>query len=988
MSNVIDRNQNTVGGSIDSEAAVLIDLNLDNPVESGKMGIAEGADQLIFDMLTDISAKPGVYALREAYSNAYDATKKTGDMSRPIEIDVPFRSAQSAPTGDSDDAFANRLAAAIGGKGKNDEFDDCSNIPMITVTDHGCGMTADDLRSYFMMYGGSKKRGDYEMIGSKGLGCKAPIAISPVFYVTTRKDGIECQATITRSDSGSTYNIVKSKTDKGDGTTISIPVLTDKILADLTECVETLIDCNYDANLVVNGEAHGRGKVIEKDMYNLGELEVAKTSDGEPVKMDVFIPDYTYPFRSVDGFVVIIGGYPYAVGDCNGFTTYYSDYRKNGRRTYAPSYIGHSNVFTVPVVIGEPGFLNFTPSRDEIKRDGACDAFRNAVSDAIVNCDWTQPVIDYIDRAKAAYDAIDPSEKPLPYMMYCSLFKGPLGTRMYQIDGFDSFDIVATDGDSYDCVCNGVNVKIPRSAIDIAGYNPFVAYRWGLDHDANAGTVIDDNGNKVYDHSYMNDGKPHVNAFSSVFNRGSDSRYCFTCNGSGTIKKKQLAVASIVGKNRKLPTLQQLGGMPIRDINNSTRNRTQQYIAWVVYGCTDDDLSRFINRFADFEYAASNGAGRTSRTLTIAAYAGQPDDEFNGEVEFLRNYSFDEVKVLSVAEMDAALTEARTSRTKKRDKDAIVASGLVKVRYAIDKDADYRELVSREFPYYRNDDEFDGELTEDVLRDNLIVLADNFSGECVGAASVIAKLVPEYSEISGVIVIRGATKPVVSALAAEGAKFAFDVRNRVPSRIKTIADELGFEHVSDIPSTLIPDDELGKLTGFTKEIIASSPYGKSPAYDFDKDGLVQIDSYSYDSPRNACKLRDISESGILSALAKSGNFPELTASLAAIDGTDTEDERYSVRELNRARNRSVRFDFRHDERVKRIIAEQVKPAAAIYKILDDNGFTDSGIYSYGRNTFSDAANAAVIGMLTKFVNDRLPHKAASTHETKIVELVA
>ena len=486
----------------------------------------------------------------------------------------------------------------------------------------------------------------------------------------------------------------------------------------------------------------------------------------------------------------------------------------------------------------------------------------------------------------------------------------------------------------------------------------------------------------------MNDGKPHVNAFSSVFNFGSDSRYCFTCNGSGTIKKKQLAVASIAGKNRVLPTIQQLGGMPVRDINNSTRRRTQQYIAWVVYGCTDDDLSRFINRFADFEYAAGNEAGRTSRTLTLAAYAGQPDDEFDGEIEFLRGYSFDEVKVLSVAEMDAALTEARTSRMKKRDKEAIVASGLVKTRYAIDKDADYRELVRREFPYYLNDDEFDGELTEDVLRDNLIVLADNFSDECVGAASVIAKLVPEYSEISGVIVIQGATKPVVSALAADGAKFAFDVRHRVPNRIKTIADELGFEVISEIPSTLIPDDELGKLTGFTREIVASSPYGHFPAYDFDKDCLVQIDGYSCDKPANACKLRDISESSILAALAKSGNFPELAASIAAIDGTDTEDGRCSVRELNRARNRNVHFGFRHDERVKRIIADQVKPAAAIYKILDDNGFTDSGIYSYGRNTFSDAANAAVIGMLTKFVNDRLPYKTAATHETKIVELVA
>ena len=954
--NIIDRNQNVIGGSIDTEAAVLIDLNLDSNVENGKMGIADGADQLIFDMLTDISAKPGVYALREAYSNAYDATKKIGDMSLPIEINIPDHSAQTVCEPGTA-AFADRLAAAIGTD--NAEIDDARNVPMVTVTDHGCGMSADDLKSYFMMYGGSKKRGDYDMIGSKGLGCKAPIAVSPVFYVTTSKDGIECHATITRSDSGSNYNLVKSHTDKGNGTTISIPVLTDKVLADMNECVNTLIDFNYDANLIINGDNVGIGRAISKNMYDMGELDIAKTSDDSVVKMRVFIPDYEIPLNSVDGFVIVIGGYPYSIGNCNGFTTYYSDYIKNGRLTYNSrnnNYYGDRAILDVPIIIGEPGFLNFTPSRDEIKRDGACDTFSKAVSDAIVNCNWTTPVIEFINKAKNEYE----TKKNTQYYgdsirlsnLYNAVFEGH-STRLCDICKFTSFSIIGESDNNYDCICNGIRVTIPKSTIDVAGRNPFPAISWGNESHL---SDCDKDGNP--DTSYLNDGKPHVTAISSVFNSGSNSRYRFIVNGSGYIKKKNVVLTKISSGIMKLPTIEQLGGLS--DFVARNGNSIASNILWVVYGCGDDDFKRFFNRFADFESVATNT--NASRMLTLAVYSGTPDDEFKEEIDFVKAYSFDDVRVLSVSELDSVLTEARSSRMKKREHIASINNGIVVTRFKISESDTYADLVKHGIRNIEKDCDFDSQLDKKTLSDNIIILADcGYSVEnAICTSAVVSKLIPEYSA-TGVIVINGATKPIVTSLINDGAKIMFDVRRRVPTKAHTIADDLGIERLSTIPSTIIPDSEFEKLNGFLAHFCLSDTYDKTVAYNVKTNRIVYISRYS--NTESCYPIKTIRDSPTLNMLSNSGNFPELERSFTEIN----DEVNGSV--LLSMRTNSVTFDMRDDNRVKSKVRSIIKPAADIYDILYRNGLSEFPYPSYSNRKMSKTAKAAIVKMLTEFINE-------------------
>lgn len=967
--NIIDRNQNVVGGSIDTEASVLIDLNLDGNVDSGKMGIAEGASQLIFDMLTDISAKPGVYAIREAYSNAYDATKKTGDMSKPIEINIPDHSAQTV-TVPGTDAFATRLAAAIGADKLLDDDSDTANVPMITITDHGCGMSADDLKSYFMMYGGSKKRGDYDMIGSKGLGCKAPIAVSPVFYVTTRQDGIECQATITRSDDGSSYNIIKSATDKGNGTTVSIPVLTDKILGDMTECVTTLIDCNYDANIIVNGIRKGIGKVFKNGMYDMGNVEVAQTSNGNPVSLHVFIPSHTIPLATVNGFVVVIGGYPYAVGDCDGFTTYYNDYVSHGYNTYRRSYGPGVNgmVFNVPVVIGEPGFLNFTPSRDEIKRDSAYDTFRNAVSSAIVNSDWTQPVIDFINTARDCYKS-NANDTMHLNTFYNRLFNdGNHSRKFYATNGFESFDITGIGDTTYDCVCNGVNVTLPKSAIDVNGYCPMPAYNWAP---SNHMLELNDDGTENLD--YLNDGKPHVTAVTSIFNSGSRSRYRFTVNGTGLLRKKMDVTRTISRGTYKLPTIAQLGGLADHIAAHGTG--TCYNSIWIVYGCDNDNFTRFFNRFADLEALAS--PSDQSRSVTLAAYNGPQSEELNAEADFIRAYSFDDVHVVSVDKLDEELTSARSERMACKNGGASsITNGVIAKRYIIG-DGDYADLISnQDFNGIERDRDFDTDsLDNDAIESNLIILSDY--DDCRGdvyTAAVISKLRPEYAA-DGVIVINGATKPFVSSMLTHNARIVIDNRRRVPKKVKSISEKLGITYTG-IPSSVIPDSEFSKITGFLAQMYSSDTYGNNIlGYDASTGEFSYVSRYTNTLDPHVYSIYDLLTSDTMKMIADSGAFPAFTSAFSQLSGEYHDTTNYDKHSaLALTKGRMISIDFTNDKRVLNILREPIKPVADVFDLLYRNGLVNRASSSrYGQSNrklpLTASAKKALSDMFVTFISE-------------------
>ncbi len=56
-------------------------------------------------------------------------------------------------------------------------------FPYLVVEDHGLGMSMDTLNYIYRSFGNSTKTDNYSLIGSKGMGSKAPLAVSDSFTI-------------------------------------------------------------------------------------------------------------------------------------------------------------------------------------------------------------------------------------------------------------------------------------------------------------------------------------------------------------------------------------------------------------------------------------------------------------------------------------------------------------------------------------------------------------------------------------------------------------------------------------------------------------------------------------------------------------------------------------------------------------------------------------------------------------------------------------
>lgn len=364
---VLTRSNNaTVNDSFRSETLFSSREGAD-ALETVDMGVADDAIGLVLDMLSDISADRGAYALREAYSNAYDAVRATGDMSRAIRIDIP-----------ADGAVDGGLTRKL--------YDDRMNrVVDVTVSDEGTGMSPDDVRRFFLQYGGSKKRGDADTIGSKGLGSKAPLAVSDAFRVRTTKDGVTTTATIERRPDGNKATLSVAETGEQSGTEVTIPVSDPAVLEQMNGFAAKLSEGNLDATLYINGEhstsvyptevgSAGNGYVY------IGEITVP-TDDG-PVALRAWESENAFPFvpdLDRDAIDLNLCGVMYHLHAPESRGYYYS-VKPQG---------------TV-IVAGEPGFLNFTPSRDEVRKDAAREGFVTAIAKAIKAMDFSEATGSFI----------------------------------------------------------------------------------------------------------------------------------------------------------------------------------------------------------------------------------------------------------------------------------------------------------------------------------------------------------------------------------------------------------------------------------------------------------------------------------------------------------------------------------------------------------------------------------------------------------------
>lgn len=375
-----DGNVNSLNSDMTSE--VLYEIpNANMSDKPFLMDVSDRGHAEILDELTDLSANKGAYALREVYSNAHDATVRAGDMSRPIEITIPTVAAAT-------NSLAEKLAMASATTGVEIEY--------AYVTDHGIGMTEYDLRTYFTQYGGSNKRDDAASVGSKGLGSKAPLSVADFFDVVTSKDGVRTSMHLWRAEDGNYAEVTSSEPCPIDetGTTVKIPVMNPTIGSQMLECAEEIARYNSDANLFVNGKQTsstlncevGSVSCIDGHSYvHVGNVQIGVSQDGSPVSVPAWLSADIFggrllPWTSgrTDSRLDVGDGGVRAVLCGIG----YKLVAEKERRSYY--YAGYSPKSHPACIIEiEPGYLNFTVSRDEIKDDSRKRAMVEALSLAI-----------------------------------------------------------------------------------------------------------------------------------------------------------------------------------------------------------------------------------------------------------------------------------------------------------------------------------------------------------------------------------------------------------------------------------------------------------------------------------------------------------------------------------------------------------------------------------------------------------------------------
>ena len=389
---VISRTHNRSTMNDDIKVTSLFDAGMSRSVA---MGIDAQHASAIIDEMTDLSSNKGAYTAREAFSNAYDATKATGDMTRPIEIEITSWCGNTGAyrlgladgfytSNEFNEGIASRILRAT-----SDVYED-ELAGIISITDHGVGMCAGDGSiDAFYQYGGSSKTGRMS-IGSKGLGAKAPLAVSDWFDVETAKNGVRTRMHLYRSGGANYCDIVDAGSCPSDesGTTVIIPFSNEYDFDNAVECLSNICLFCPDASITVNGvefKSH-----IDGCYTDLGQVRIGVDENGDDIATRIMVKSFPRDIMFVGNSAIAlnVGGYLYNIGD--------------SRKGHGNSWNGV--VMPQIIVDNVSGAVNFTISRDEVKDDAALSDFRSAVVDALESGDFSYVLRDRLGACKKAYD--------------------------------------------------------------------------------------------------------------------------------------------------------------------------------------------------------------------------------------------------------------------------------------------------------------------------------------------------------------------------------------------------------------------------------------------------------------------------------------------------------------------------------------------------------------------------------------------------------
>lgn len=299
------------------------------PVPAGVEEVAMSFSQEhlanIVTMLTDLYKDPIGATVRETISNALDSTKKA-DSELPVEV--------TRPTAEN---------------------------PVFMVKDSGLGMTKDEVTRVYAQYGASTKIDDFDMIGAKGMGAKAPLSYTTEFeVVSVDRDGMETKAVLTRTDEGNFARISEPTFvgTENQGTTVRIPVL-ERDIAEFSKNVENYENYSIDLPIMIDGEVHNPADkweyvttvILDEESGTTGDVYLNGKNIENPLSQGLRNL-YTWSGRSTNLDVTyVLGGWNYGVRE-------FGD--KHNRLYSSPSNRG-----TLAVMLS-PGVIDFDTSRDSI----------------------------------------------------------------------------------------------------------------------------------------------------------------------------------------------------------------------------------------------------------------------------------------------------------------------------------------------------------------------------------------------------------------------------------------------------------------------------------------------------------------------------------------------------------------------------------------------------------------------------------------------
>lgn len=317
-----------------------------------KSKIAEENTSHVIERLTKLYSNPIEASVREAYSNAYDATMaRRASERKPIEITNPT-----------------------------------SFNPEFILRDYGLGMSLEMVTEVYVNYGATTKVEDLNAIGSHGLGGKAPLAYGNHFKVVTTHEGVTTSFTMERSGGNVETTIHFSEfTGAESGTTVTIPVQQEDVAA-FRAVSEIYRDNSWTLPTIIDGvEFFGAPNYItigEIPIYEDSEVSLSGEIRVNRKSVEQYFNALARPSYFNFSTAYTIGGWVYP---------------SDGRTISEAGSSGRDTLFKVEIL---PAIVEFSSSRDAITKNARLQTLNSMVRNALVSPEFYDRVIGAVRQLK------------------------------------------------------------------------------------------------------------------------------------------------------------------------------------------------------------------------------------------------------------------------------------------------------------------------------------------------------------------------------------------------------------------------------------------------------------------------------------------------------------------------------------------------------------------------------------------------------------